>query len=339
MKNVCAILKNGIPKTSRRASPLTSVGFIDSLKSRRYGASYDASRLKFWMQSCQLENIPLTLLNIEAPETWKTPVVVLNEVHLISDAEGAALRRYAENGGILVVTGLSGNQQENGRVRTAEELDTLWTLSGGTGKILRIKDGFGYPGTEEEKHWLFIDYPNRFRYDSLLELLPKKKEFRDYWIPRGIQLDPSPKLNEPDKFYRENTAARRETAAFLRTLAGEKLTLRTENVPELVLAVPWISKNRQSITLRLLNAAQTFDRLPEDKRTHTDKIPFPPLKGPDFIFELLLPEDFERTGEVSFIDLENHVWRLHAEYSGHTLKIKLSPSLFLDFGMIRIPQK
>lgn len=330
--------------TASRPSP--SVGFLDSYDNRCLAASYDASRLKFWLQSCWLQNIPLILLDIKQPETWAVPVLVINELFVLSDEDIENLKQYAARGGCLLVSGLSGAQKEDGSLRSDAELARLWPCPEtddpenwtvqpfGKGHICRIGFGFGYPGSLEDKRQLFVDYPLRFRYDSLIDLAKIKKEFTSLWVDRKHQEVPRKGLL-PWQKYQEGAIARKQVFTLLKELCGEALTLRTENFPELVLAVPFMNHNGTGMSIQILNAAGTLEKPSGDLSNHQDPIPFPEWNGDDGRLETSFPQTLPQVKTVEWISLDRRQ-NLQWQQKNDKISIIIPAGLLRDYVMIRI---
>lgn len=326
--------------------PAPSVGFLDSYDNRCLAASYNASRLKFWMQSCWLRNIPIILLDIRYPETWAVPVLVVNELFVLSDEDVANLKQYAAAGACLVVSGLSGAQKEDGSLRSDGELSCLWPCSEpdnpdnwtvqayGKGRICRTGFSFGYPGSLEDKRRLFVDYALRFRYDSLIDLAKIKKEFTSLWVDRKHRDIPANGLL-PWQKYHDGVSARAEVFTLLEGLCGDALTLRTANFPELVLAVPYINHNGSGMSIQILNAAGTLEKKSGDLGNHQDPIPFPEWKGDDGWLETILPHTLPKVQTVEWISL-NRRQNLQWQQKNDKISIIIPAGLLRDYVMIRI---
>ncbi len=333
-----------------RCGSIPMVGFVDSLDNRRFGASYEASRMKFWLQSCLFKNIPVELVDIKCPETWKNiPVLCVNEVHVLSEREISDLLEYARSGGVLVVTGDSGCQDERLRLRMPEETAALWKISGesapseilefpfGKGKIVRPGWSFGYPGTEEEKRHLFLELQTRFSVLSPKEIFPLRKDIPELWLQRSYGR-PARKSMPNNTLYYEGEDAREEIAAFLTRLAGKKSPFKAENLPEGVLAVPLLASGGDALAIQLLNAAGTLKRGKEETMSHADPIPFPPLKGPDAVFSVRLPETLrnKKTLSVCFTAPDTPEQPLKSHGDGSVLHVEFPLHRLKTCGMVLI---
>lgn len=334
-------------------SSMPAVGFVDSLDNRRFGASYEASRMKFWLQSCLFKNIPVELIDIKCPETWgNIPVLCVNEVHVLSEREISDLLEYARSGGILVVTGDSGCQDEALHLRTPQKTEALWNFTReaapseilefpfGKGKIVRTGWSFGYPGTEEEKRHLFLELRTRFSVLSPKEIFPLRKDIPELWLQRSYER-PTLKSMPNNTLYFEGEAAREEVSAFLTRLAGGKSPFKTENLPEGVLAVPLRASGGNAFTIQLLNAAGTLKRGKEEVMSHSNPIPFPPLKGPDAFFSVRLPETLreKELWSVCFTAPGMAEYPLKSYEDERALRIEFPLNLLKTCGMILIKKQ
>jgi len=332
------------------ASAMPAVGFIDSLANRRFGAAYEASRMKFWMQSCSFKNIPVELFDIQSPETWKkTSVLCVNEVHVLARNEIDGLLQYARAGGTLVVTGDSGCQDEKLKLRTSDEMADLWNFPRepapseifefpfGKGKIVRTGWSFGYPGTEEEKRKLFLELKKRFSVLAGEEIFPLRKDIPELWLQRSYGRSSLKSMPNCTLYY-DGAESREEVAAFLTRLAGEKIPFQAENLPEGVLAVPLLAAGKKAFTIQLLNAAGTFKRGKEESMSHDDIIPFPNLNGPDAIFSVRLPEKLSGPDPLKAIFTSPGIPEqcLQTQKSGTKFRIEFPLHLLQTCGMILV---
>jgi hypothetical protein len=101
------------------------IGFVDSRENCAFGPSYDMSRMRIWMQSCRLNNIQHKLVDVRDPASWDVPILVLNEVGLMSDSEISALLDYVKQGNTLIVSGSNGVVDEKYHQRTTAEQELL----------------------------------------------------------------------------------------------------------------------------------------------------------------------------------------------------------------------
>lgn len=328
------------------AAPIVTVGFLDSCANRHFSGTYEASRIKFWMQSCSLGNIPHVLVSISCPETWKQfRVLCVNEVHLLSNEDIALLKQYADDGGTLVISGAVGDQDEAGRIRTQNQIESLWGFAFetapmsvsihpfGDGHICTVGYSFGYPGGEASNRNLFVDYPRRFDYMSIYELYNNKEEFSDVWIPRGVKGKPTePHRAGRDNKFRRSAEARGQVIDLLHRLCVSSSPFDVDGLPEGILATPFIAVNGD-ITIQLLNARDVFPRSDDDVLSHDDPIPFPLWTTGAAHFSLLTPE---ARWKARFLDFYDNECELLCSRNDGRLQVTLQGGSLKTGGMIHI---
>ena len=318
------------------------IGFIDSVSNRRFGYGYESSRMKFWIQSCFYENIPVELMDIAMPEIWKNvPVLCVNEVHILSDKETASLLEYAENGGTLIVTGSSGRQDENFADRTEEERNALWgrphtvgarellTVQKGKGKVLFAGWRIGYPGTEEELDRMFLTDFDTF--DKEMEVYALRKDIPEIWLSRAFGKNVNKTMKNNTNFFKGMASRAEVKNLLLKELEG-KMTFRVEKLPALVLASPLVNRDTGNISIQLLNAAETMKEGEEERIAHEDPIPFPAHTG-EACFTLLLPAG-KTVKKVFFASPEKEETPLSFRLEGNSVTIPFPLELLKTNGAV-----
>ena len=106
------------------------VGFLHSQDNKVYSPGYNMSRMEAWLQMCILRNRPVIMVNANDPASWrKCSLISVNEIHMLSDEEITELKKYAEEGGVLLLSGQCGTQKETVHVRTKDELEKIWGVT------------------------------------------------------------------------------------------------------------------------------------------------------------------------------------------------------------------
>lgn len=329
------------------ADDMPMVGFIDSEKNRFYSAGFFENRTSFWMQTAIFRNLPAVMYSISEPENWKTPLLILNEVRLLSEPEIRALKKYAENGGTLVLTGICGEQDENAAFRSRKQLQALWGFDLfddsyadrwklfplGKGRICRVGYHFGYPGTKEENQLRFV-YDERRRTRNYVS---PKQEMLAVPLARKQQKNTSSTQHpQPDyNYYDRNSPYFDRIAALLRQLAGSRLNFRTE-FPDLILAQPYFASRRNCVVIHLVNAAGTLPKDRDEVISHAFPIPFPAWSGPDGKIFIRPPESL-KNGKAVWVDLSGKETPLDlANEPDGMMKIILPAGMLKNYGMILI---
>lgn len=328
------------------AEPMAEVGFLDSRENRFFSAGYEMSRMEFWMQACILHNIPVLMLDAGRPESWRNcRTICVNEVNILSEAQIAELKRFAEEGGSLILSGIPGNQEESGRERTPAEVERLWgislrppsgekthVVSYGAGRICVTDISFGYPGPESEIQAMFGRNHMDFPYGEMpFELLKQIGFICANTIRTGNCAVPS----NVGTLYRGLREKSVEICTLIRSLAPGK-TFRTE-LPELMLAAPFRSKTERSITLRILNAGGTLAPPGDGKAvSHDDPIPWrDPGEGIGRIV-LALPEGMEDAVRAELFLPSGAREKLQCRRQDGMLEVRLPCGFLKTFAMVKI---
>ena len=329
--------------------PLKGVAFLDCRRSNLKAGSYLANRFFFWMESCFFGNVPAAMVSMSRPDEFgKYKVLCVNEVYMLSDKEIAELKNYAANGGTLVVTGRSGDMDENANMRSAEEYRKVWgfellpplnevkVIAYGKGKIIRPGAGFGFPGTDKEKSHLFENFPPRFNRRSTYDLMPLRKHIHWVWTPRLPG-----RINsyvDKEANYAQHKAVFYQVADFLRNLLGDTLELKTEDFPELVLCRGYIKGDEQTadgMVFHILNAGNVFPEKVGQTLAHEDLIPFPDWSGRTGRIVVKLPASLAGGKfKASWHDLYKTT-DLVSEIKGDKAAITVPFDLLKDYGMIK----
>ena len=323
-------------------SDMATVGIADSQENRFNSAGYGENRFEFFMQSCHFRNIPVKMCRIEEEDTWDVPVLVLNEIHILTDEQIRKLHAYAENGGTLVLSGMCAIQSGAACFRTAEEVNALWGVPlddesiadrykvypCGRGRICVVGYNFGYPGTKEENYKRFVKDERRFRKNYVS---PRKhcSNFICSRTSEGIV------VGENANLYKNNAPFYDRIARLLTDLAGGQKTFSAEGLPELVYAVPYSVPEQQRFVIQLLNGVGTLVKNAGQKISHKDRIEPPALEG-QALFTLKVPENIV-LHEVQFVSPGDVKTSLAWErISGGRILIRLDLKLLKIYGMIRI---
>ena len=278
---------------------MAQVAFLDSEENRFYSAGYCETRLPFWVEAALFARIPTVIVGIEELERWNVPVLVVNEVRLLTAEQVARLKAYAENGGTLVLTGICGEQDAPASFRSREEVNALWgfdlydesiastyrIVSYGRGRICIVGYDFGFPGDKDEHYRRFVfDQQRRHRG----RIMPRR-DCVPIGNPRSVPVGKS-EIPVPDWYspYSENKTRYDEVASLLSELLGDNASFKAD-LPEMIMAVPFHVPTDNAVAVQLLNAAAT---LPErdDLVSHKRPIPFPEWSGPDGSIRISLPD-------------------------------------------------
>lgn len=329
------------------ADLLAAVGFIDSRENRLFSPGYEMSRMEFWLESCIVHNVPCRLLDAADPASWsQCRLLCVNEVRLLTDGQIADLRDFAERGGSIIISGIPGCQKEDGRERLRVECERLWGIplitaddeaveihTIGSGKICVVGPHFGYPGTAEEKNALFKTNHMDFKFGKMpFELLRSI----GFVSANTIRSENKRMANDVGEKYQGLRREGEDVAELIRETLGDDVRFRAE-VPELVLAAPFLSNDKQSLTIRLLNAAGTLTPPNgENMISHDDPIPYPPWEGEDGKFTLTLPLGVSRVTTAEFLEVAGAKRSLDFNQNGTALTVTLPPGMLRDFGMILI---
>ena len=261
---------------------LAQVGFLYSLDDYNYGPGSVLTRKRLWMQACRFANIAHEMVMLDDPASWRMPLLVLNELGMMRDGEIAALRKWMENGGTLVVSGQCGIVDEFMRPRPdcdRADLETrmlapeeIRVEQRGRGRLVRVGFAFGYPGTEEEKRALFIDNPERFDFRVVMKQIRRNQYLADTVDDRET---PSP--DRPCRKYRQTAPARQAVAELFRQLLPAPV-VRLEGAPEGLL-VSVFADAEGGFAAHFLNARGCFDEPDDAVPSHRDPVPFPELAG------------------------------------------------------------
>lgn len=291
---------------------LSTIGFLDSLKNRRFGAGYEASRMKFWIQSCFFENIPVELVDVNKVESWKQfSVICVNEVHVLSSDEIANLKDYVNNGGIVIVTGSAGSCDESLLKLSDEEISARWgfdftmkpeeylEVPYGKGKFIRPGYLFGYPGSKELKEKIFLTSWNGPMHNH--KLIDLRLDIPEIWLQRAYRNAHSDVCVDAPNFdgYYSSADARKDVITLLKNTVKDNLLFSVENFPELVLAIPFVNRDNKKISIHMLNAAGTMKKGTEERISHKDLIPFPKLSGTGKL-NVIIPPDCKIPEKVVF---------------------------------------
>ncbi|MBO7148052.1 MAG: hypothetical protein J6W81_09930 [Lentisphaeria bacterium] len=320
-------------------------GFLNSEKNRFFSAGFFDNRTSFWMQATIFRNIPAVFLNMREPENWKTPVLIANEVRLLSAEEITLLKKYAENGGTLVLTGICGEQDENSAFRTPEQINALWGIDLydetyadsykifplGKGKICRVGYHFGYPGSKEENKLRFV-YDERRRKKNYVS---PKQEMLATPISRGAGLKTQTKPAADYNLYSRNSLYFDRIATLITELAGEKLTYKTE-LPDLILTAPYYSEKENALVIHMVNAMDTLPKSMDEVISHDHPVPFTKWTGKDGVISILLPEKVSGKN-IIFTDLTGKITTLSGSITENArLNVIIPAGLLHDYGMIVI---
>ena len=234
------------------------------------------------MQSCRLNNIQHKMVNIKDPASWDVPVLIVNEIGLMSDSEIKALLDYVKAGNTLIVSGSNAIFDEKSVARNSEaqllldckmlDADEVKTIELGKGKLIKVGYAFGYPGSDEYKKTLFVDNPKRFKFLSIIDHIKELAHIADSFDDRK-----NPSAAAPGKLYSAALPAFRQIAELLKGLLPEP-EVAVQGLPEGVL-YSIFEDNKANLVVQMLNASECF-AIPEgDVVSHKDMIPFPKHSG------------------------------------------------------------
>jgi hypothetical protein len=302
--------------------------------------------MKFWIQSCFFENIPVELANSQKPESWKQfSVLCVNEVHVLTKEEIDNLKDFVYNGGILIVTGSSGCCDDSLLRLTDEEISQRWgvdftmkedeLLEVPYGKCKFIRPGylFGYPGSKELKEKIILTNWNGPMHNH--QLIDLRLGIPEIWLQRAYSSATSNVVVEAPNFdgYYSTKDARKEVITLLKNTAKDSLLFNVENFPELVLAIPFVSRDNKKISIHMLNAAQTMKEGTKEKISHNDIIPFPKLSGMGKI-SIVIPQDCEIPSKVTFAVPGEEELPLTFEVKARSVVIPFNLELLTTCGSI-----
>jgi hypothetical protein len=263
-----------------RTGKIARLAFYDSRRNRElYGKAEgrSLSALRTWMQACVHANAPFDLFQAEelADRTVldRYAVIVLNEVAMLSDDELQSFRAWVERGGRLVWTGATGTLDERGAKRAAGRLSRLWGVDlpvrdDAPLQVERLRIGAGELLLLPGDRWL-----GPFRGDLVA----------DRWQAEPVR-KPFPALTP------EEQAARDGIAVFLAGLLPGGPDLEARGFPPGILATVYLTEDRASLVVHLVNAAGTLDVAPGALVGHADPIPFPRPAAGIAEVEIRLPD-------------------------------------------------
>ena len=324
------------------AGVLSTVGFLDSRQNRYFSAAYEVNRMAFFMDVCHMNNIPCRMVSSSEKESWENcKILILNEINILSEQEIRDLLAYAASGKSLMISGIPGNQDENGKRRTLAECEKLWGIplappedspritAYGKGKIAILPIPFGCPVKEDALAAFGRDH---------MEILSTKIPYpllKNYnFITSGV-LKNDPDI--PQRLYKGVMTSCGEIRNLLEELAGE-LDFRTE-LPEGILAIPFRSKREKGIHIRLLNTTSTMEKAePDSQLDFSFPIPWKKWEKGAGTILLSLPSDLPELKIARFLNVDCEEISLPTEKTGNQLKITLEPGILKDFGVIRLTE-
>lgn len=268
-----------------RTEKIARLAFYDSRKNRELYGKAEARSLaamKSWMQACCFANVPFDLFQAEdlaAPGFLdRFAVIVLNEVAMLSEGELRAFRAFVERGGACVWTGATGTRDERGLPRDAARLSAMW------GARLPVADRGQGASERPPVERVAIGAGALLLLPGDWALSPFRGDLvADRWQAEPVRR-PFPALTP------EEVAARARTAAFLAGLLPDGPDLVVRGFPDGILATVFLTGDRRSLVVHLVNAAGTLDVAPGEPVGHADVIPFPDLPPGEAGIEVRLPE-------------------------------------------------
>jgi len=269
-----------------RTQKIARLGFYDSRRNRELDGGAEARSLpamKSWMQACCHASVPFDLFQAEEladPRFLdRYAVVVLNEVAMLSDGEIAAFRSFVERGGLCVWTGATGTRDERGVPREDARLSGLW------GAGVPVADRGEAASREPPLERVGIG-------SGALLLLPGDwglGPFRGDLVADRWQAEP---VRKPfPALTRDERAARDRIATFLAGLLPGGPDLALQGFPDGVLATVYLTRDRRSLVVHLVNAVGTLDVPAGEAVGHADPVPFPRLPAGPARIDVRLPDD------------------------------------------------
>ena len=285
------------------------VGFLHSGDNKVYSPGYNMSRMEAWLQMCILRNRPVIMVNVNDPASWrKCSLISINEVHMLSGEEITELKKYAEEGGVLLLSGQCGTQKETALVRTKEELEKIWGISfearngkeaviipRGKGKICIVPDNFGYPLSDEDIAKMFKTDHMDFKFMKMPYELMRNAPF----VTAPAHFRNEKRENNITEIYRGLMKSSQEVMELFNTLAPSAFSA---DLPEGLLASPFRSTDEKSITIRLLNTKGAMITEEDGFVTRGDTVKWQKLDEVESVFTFTLPRGEKVTGSV-FTDL------------------------------------
>ena len=330
--------------------PMGCVGFLDSPENRFFAPCYNMSRMEFFLQSCIFWNIPCKMVSSLEPESWENcSVISVNEVHCLGDGEIEALKAFAARGKFLILSGPTGIQKADHSPRSREEREKIWGFSSdlaegeklkiipyGKGKIALLALDYGYPGSREELEKMFGD-PMRYKYGEHPDVDSK----HIHGIHPPWQRDVNVRKESPVKeLYLGFLEKKEEILALFRALFAGKEPFAAQ-LPEGVLAAPFITENEKGFSIRLLNMKGAMIP-PGNGNTisRADPIPWEKWDGGDgtFVFRLS-GEKKGKEYEAVFHTLDGSIVLPDPKKEGEKLFLTLPAGLLRDFGLIVLTPK
>jgi len=256
---------------------IPDIAFYDSLRNREQDKAYwHLFGLAFWMQVCILENIQFELAQLDEFNRFRDyKVIVLFKHALLSDEEIKCLRQYALSGGTLLFHRPAGLLDYSGGARNPDWLERLWgfkfprvqdfttdviELALGRGKVVFTSEDVGASGIFVERDGREVPDTCQYLYDCTVDRWSEKENPHKY-----------------DGKYQRQAPARQKLAGILRKAIGKQTCLKTENLPDCLLAALFFNKAKNTYVVQLLNAVETFELPVGTPQSHSDQIPFPDL--------------------------------------------------------------
>jgi len=331
---------------------ISQLAFYDSMRNRELNPEYYASRMKFWMQSCLFENIPFDMTDGDLSSHWnKYKLIVLNETALLEDHEILLLSSYVNNGGTLAVSGMPGIFDDNGNKRDLTALNKLWgfrlltpeelvndfsEINFGKGKIFFINTFWGYPGEDSFKKEFFIDKKNSGTSEFISYCWNNMREISDAWANKWTMDKITAKY---DGKYQGSRSERKQVATFIRSILAVDNTVSFENFPELLLAVPFMSKTHDELIIHMLNASKCFDIEKGRAISHDDLIQFESFDDnyAAIIIDLKHCGMNEKRVQSEFLCLrQNGPIKLINDLNNSKIRVEFPLSMIKDYGVVKI---
>lgn len=310
---------------------IARIGILDSIRAREQGPMQfldqrTSTSQQSWMQACAMANVPYDLCSLEelAERLPLYEVLVLNEIPLLSSQEVSELATFVRQGGTLVWVGANASYSAGSSDLTVAQISTqlglptlrnlaagdpIDTLSLGDGTIVLVPPEYGRCRIEPQikANYYFGDADATHTFEALADT--------DY-------------------------QARHDTLALLREVKPTPWELQLENLPAGVQATVFMSQDRRSLVLHLVNTTGILDQPDGKPIRFDDPVPFPSHAGkPPIRATIALPTWLGYRGEADRAVLhssDGHDTRLEVQPTATHVTVTIDPARLSEAEVVEI---
>jgi hypothetical protein len=267
-------------------------------------------------QGMYLSNIPVDMVFDDDPleKLEEYAMIVLPNLVMLDELQITRLRKYAEQGGMLFITGLPGIKAQDGTTRPLEKVLALLGITSVPKKVTAEPSNFTvkYDGEEsgtilgQQSEYIFEDAQNKgflFAEKGVAGIWEKVGKGRIYWIPSGLSLDILRPLNA-DRFQRTEVRVQtppnnadniKKTMRLLMSPVKKALPVAFEKIAEDRVATVYLSSDKKKLIVHVVNTENVYPKKPV-MIGHSDLVPsfvsdYRPKESEDTV--LRLREDFK----------------------------------------------